>query len=206
MEACFHRQFVDLRFRQLLQFARCGGAIAGNCLRFSEILLSSSGELFAQSAQDLFAVLNIVEFLLEIGAKCDDFFHAAAVFSLQPVNDCETIFDFGQALRRSLNTVGVVARSGANVLDIGACRLNQLKRFAELGIITRQFFELTRRRTQRTKHRTRRFVEQIVRIHSRGIQFFRVHKHATLAFKAHILAGFQLSGLNFGLLEAPKVD
>jgi len=77
-------------------------------------------EIRAESFENLVAVFDLGELAGDLFAEGDDFGDGLAVFPFESIDQGEAVFNFGEALGRSVDALGVVAERAGNVGDGGA--------------------------------------------------------------------------------------
>jgi hypothetical protein len=115
LEAGLHGEGVYLSFSQFGEPDGGGIALHGKGAGGGPVGRDRFIEGGSKHFQDFVAVFDLGKLAVDLFAKGDDLGNGLAVLALEAVEEGETVFDFGEALGRGIDSLGLVAEAGADV-------------------------------------------------------------------------------------------
>ena len=124
-----------MRLGELGEFGGCGLALGGEGGGGLLIFRGGFFEIGAESLEGFVAVFDFRKLAGYVFTKGDDLGDGLAVFSLEPIEQGESIFDFGEALGRGVDALCVIAEAGGYIGDGGAGGGELLRGFGEAAVV-----------------------------------------------------------------------
>ncbi len=106
---------------------------------------------------------------LDIFAKHNGLLKRWPVLAFQAIQQSQALFDFGEALGRSLDPSGIIAQRRSYIFHTDACRIERRERFLKLGLITDQFLDVLLRGAKARRSGGIALIEQVEGVDGRSV-------------------------------------